>query len=134
MYCYYIFYVLIYIEIMASRRTTCKTPRCNRYTRLNPDGYCPACAVNQAKLVEDDTPYPCAKCSKNCSDTNSCVQCELCFEWSHTVCLGISDECYKLLKTLSGSRWFCSGCDNKLDTIMEKAISLEVETKVNKIK
>ena len=117
---------------MAARRTTCKTPRCSRYTRLNPDGYCPTCAVNQAKLLVDVTPYPCSKCSKNCTDENSCVQCELCFEWSHTVCLDISAESYKLLKSLTGSRWFCSRCDSKLDTIMEKAISIEVETKALK--
>ena len=110
----------------------CKTPKCRRYANLNGEGYCGTCYKKQQALNLDTTPYPCGKCAKNCQDTNKCVQCDLCLEWYHIICVDIGEEAYRWLKKLPGSRWFCDGCNPKLETIMEKANSLEAETKVLK--
>ena len=111
---------------------TCKTATCRRYANLNEDGYCTTCVKKQQALALDVTPYPCGKCTKNCEDANKCLQCELCLEWFHIVCLDIAEEAYIWLKKLPGSRWFCNGCNPKLETLMEKANSIEAETKVLK--
>ena len=115
---------------MAPGVKTCKTDKCRRYTRLDENGYCPTCVSRQNKLESDSTPYPCGKCGKNCVDVQSCLECELCFEWSHAICLDINADGYKLLKSMPGTRWFCTKCNTKLDTIMEKAITLEADTKL----
>ena len=64
--------------------------------------------------------------------TNVYIQCELCLSWFHTVCVDIADDAYLWLKKLTGTRWFCDGCNPKLENLMEKANSIEAETKVLK--
>ena len=108
----------------------CKTTRCRVTKNLNIDGYCVECVKKQAKLDEDTVPWPCGKCSKNCTDQNSAMECELCFKWYHAVCVDIPLEAYTWMRKVTGARWFCSMCNSKVDKLMEKANSLEVETKV----
>ena len=112
--------------------TVCQTTRCRKYANLDENGYCSVCVEKQKKLDSDVIPYPCKTCGKNCTDLQSCMQCDLCLEWNHAVCLDISDEAYQLLRTLKGTRWFCSKCTNKVDQLIEKANTLEIETKAVK--
>ena len=112
--------------------TKCQTPRCRKYADLNENGFCPQCVKKQEKLSLDVVPYPCKTCSKNCKDENSCMQCDLCLDWHHIVCVDISKEAYQLLQNLSGSRWFCSKCNTKVDQLIEKANGLEIETQAVK--
>ena len=111
---------------------TCKTTQCRRYTNLDQDGYCPSCVKKQKAVKLDETPYPCGRCESDCKDTNKCMQCELCLAWFHIICVNIEQEAYLWLKKLPGSRWFCEGCNPKLENIMEKANSIEAETKALK--
>ena len=109
--------------------TVCRTTKCRAKNNLNSDGYCPSCMKKQDEIAKDKTPYPCAKCSKNCNDDDGGLMCELCLEWSHSVCVDISKEGYAWLRKLPGSRWFCAKCDSKIEKLMEKANSLEIESK-----
>ena len=112
--------------------TVCQTTRCRKYANLNENGYCSMCVEKQKKLDSDVIPYPCQTCSKNCTDQQSCMQCDLCLEWCHAICIDISNETYALLRKVKGTRWFCSKCNTKVDQLIEKANSLEIETKVVK--
>ena len=112
--------------------TVCLTPRCRKYTNLNDEGYCTTCVQKREKLEENVTPYPCATCQKNCKDENSCMQCDFCLEWSHTICIDMSNDTYKALIAVKGSRWYCSKCNTKVDNLLDKANSLELETQAVK--
>ena len=109
--------------------TSCQTNKCRKYVNLNADGFCPTCVEKQNKVSLDTTPYPCGRCRKNCEDTNSCVQCEICIEWFHVICVDISLTAYKELKSVPGFHWFCKGCDTKVPELIEKAKGLEADTK-----
>ena len=110
--------------------SVCQTSRCRTKTNLDKEGYCPTCIKKRDALAKDNIPWPCGKCSKNCDDENSSLECEFCFTWHHAVCVDVPLEGYKWMKKLSGARWFCSQCNSKLDKLVEKANSLEVETKI----
>ena len=45
----------------------------------------------------------CGHCGKNCSDKglNEAIQCDLCAEWVHASCEGVSSDNYKLLTNLT---------------------------------
>ena len=47
----------------------------------------------------------CGHCGKNCSDKglNEAIQCDLCAEWVHASCEGVSSDDYKLLTNLTSS-------------------------------
>ena len=70
----------------------CKTPRCRKYNNLNEDGFCPLCVDKQEMLENDVIPYPCKTCGKDCKDAQSCMQCDLCLDWHHAICLDISKD------------------------------------------
>ena len=108
----------------------CQTYKCRVKTGLNETGYCPGCVKKQAALADDSTPYPCGTCKKNCTNENMGMFCELCLTWYHAICVDIPKDGYEWLKKVKGSKWFCSGCGSKVDQILDKANSLEVETKI----
>ena len=114
---------------MSPTAGVCATTRCRARTKLNDAGYCPTCIRKQEEIDKDKTPYPCAHCSKNISNDDGGLMCEMCLEWNHSVCVDISKEGYLWLKKLPGSRWFCKKCDSKLEHLIEKANSLEIATK-----
>ena len=60
------------------------------------------------------------------------MQCDLCLDWHHAICLDISKDAYTWLRKLAGTRWFCSKCNSKVDQLIEKANSLEIETQTVK--
>ena len=41
--------------------------------------------------------YPCTVCQRNVRNQDASVGCDQCNGWSHTVCVGISDEEYDTL-------------------------------------
>ena len=108
----------------------CQAGRCRVKTALNSDGYCPGCVKKKAELEKDNVPYPCGKCKTNCTDENMAMFCELCLTWYHAICVGIPKEAYNWLRKVKGSKWFCTNCDSKVDKILDKANTLEVEMKV----
>ena len=63
-------------------------------------------------------PTLCVSCSKS-ADKDS-IECDLCHEWEHRDCAGISKDEYKILgKSSSKIKFFCSKCSPKVDTILE---------------
>ena len=112
--------------------TVCQTPRCRKYTNLDEEGFCPGCVDKKKKLAGDVIPYPCVRCQKNCTNEQSCMQCDFCLEWYHAVCIDMSNDTYKALRAINGIRWYCTKCNTKVDNLIEKANSLELETQAVK--
>ena len=108
----------------------CQTYKCRVKTGLNESGYCSACVRKKTALENDATPYPCGRCKKNCGELEMGVFCELCLTWYHAICVDIPKEAYEWIKKVKGNKWFCSDCGSKVDKILDKANSLEVETKI----
>ena len=51
--------------------------------------------------------YPCRVCRDEVTNEDSSIQCDLCDQWSHIDCIGISIRKYEKLKSDS-SPWYCS--------------------------
>ena len=54
--------------------------------------------------------YPCTVCQRNVRDKDAAVSCDLGNGWSHTVCVGISDEEYGNLMDQNSFNFFCHKC------------------------
>ena len=54
--------------------------------------------------------YPCTVCQRNVQNKDASVSCDLCNGWSHTVCVGISDEEYGNLMDQNSFNFFCHKC------------------------
>ena len=54
--------------------------------------------------------YPCTVSQRNVRDKDAAVSCDLCNGWSHTVCVGISDEEYGNLMDQNSFNFFCHKC------------------------
>ena len=54
--------------------------------------------------------YPCTVCQRNVRNKDAAVSCDLCNGWSHTVCVGISDEEYGNLMDQNSFNFFCHKC------------------------
>ena len=78
----------------------CKTTRCRVTTNIGNDGYCHKCVKKQEELANDNVPYPCGKCSKNCDDDSSGLMCELCLSWYHIICVDIARDAYDVLRKM----------------------------------
>jgi len=53
----------------------------------------------------------CGICSKQITDKDIGVQCELCGVWYHGECQDVSKEAYKMLTKNEVIHWFCKMCD-----------------------
>ena len=53
--------------------------------------------------------YPCRVCGDGVANEDSSIQCDLCDQWNHIDCIGISLRKYEKLKSDSLS-WYCSIC------------------------
>ena len=54
-------------------------------------------------------PYPCRVCRDEVANEGRSIQCDLCDQWNHTYCKGISIRKYEKLKSDS-SPWYCPIC------------------------
>ena len=111
----------------------CRTANCKIRTGLV-RGYCPKC-IQQAKTAsKDNAEYPCGKCGNNVEKLDKAVCCECCSVWYHIVCADIDAGTYDILfdSKVKGVRWYCEGCENKVDEALEKLASIEAQTSVLK--
>ena len=53
--------------------------------------------------------YPCRVCKDEVANEDSSIQCDLCDQWNHIDCIGISIRKYEKLKSDS-SPWYCPIC------------------------
>ena len=125
---------------MATKYITCKYTRCRVRTNLTTEGYC----INHAKIqneleTEEEIPFPCGKCCKDVKDTNKGIECSYCNIWYHALCVEIDEDAYVCVRKLAGFKWYCDGCNDKVNTLIVKAVSLEsqvhtIQTEHNEIK
>ena len=110
----------------ANKYITCKYTRCRVRTNLTTEGYCTNHAKIQNDLTnEDEIPFPCGKCCKDVKDGNKGVECSYCNIWYHALCVEIDEDAYVCVKKLPGFKWYCDGCNTKVNTLIVKAVSLE---------
>ena len=110
---------------------TCKYQRCRVRTNLTTDGYCQNHAKIQENLAnEEEIPFPCGKCCKDVKDANKGIECNYCNIWFHALCIEIDELSYTHVKKLTGFKLYCDFCNDKVNTLIVKAVSLEnrVET------
>ena len=115
---------------------TCNTPSCMKRKDLDSEGYCPNCSKRRMTKKSLKEPEKCIKCDLafNDDENEQCIQCEVCEEWVHAICIDIQPEMYKVLfkkgeSSLRGFKWFCEKCDRKIEDVIVKMTSLETKTK-----
>jgi len=64
-----------------------------------------------------DNKETCEKCKK-VEPSHHALLCELCEKWFHIKCY----ECYKALKVVSGSHWFCDNCNIRVSYVIQGMI------------
>ena len=75
----------------------------------------------------------CKSCSKEVTQKEASIQCELCIDWYHIQCVGVSSEEYKFLKKYGQSyHWFCPNCEKGAINILRKITSLQEDQTVLK--
>ena len=62
----------------------------------------------------------CPECTKTVNDDEESVECEICQNWFHKNCAGVSDQLFAVMSTEETEHisWFCSGCKRGAKTIM----------------
>ena len=68
---------------------------------------------------------------KQVTDKDKGIQCEMCENWHHAVCEGISDEAYSMIGRLETIHWFCRRCNNGIVKVLKTVGRLS--EKVDKI-
>ena len=59
---------------------------------------------------EDDDTCCCPLCKEKVLDDQEGVECEMCLQWSHKICLCMTDEEYNGIKHNPATNWFCARC------------------------
>lgn len=54
--------------------------------------------------------YPCTVCSRSVKSNQKGILCDSCGKWSHSCCVGISDQKYTSLSTAVDFCWQCPSC------------------------
>ena len=88
----------------------------------------------------------CGQCNKIVSEKDSGVLCELCENWHHASCEGISAEVYLVLSNTAEVHWFCKKCNTHAIKMLKSVSKLhdrvnrteerqtEIETELKKVK
>lgn len=90
--------------------------------------------AGSAATNQIDTSPRCGCCFNIVRETDSALQCELCFKWGHIQCLEVSEAVYAELVGDKGTQWFCGPCGN-IQKICLKFVDLEKQMECfNKVK
>ena len=68
---------------------------------------------------------------KQVTDKDKGIQYDMCENWHHTVCEGISDEAYSMIGRLETIHWSCRRCSNRIVKVLKTVGRLS--EKVDKI-
>ena len=107
-------------------RVHCKSSACRKWSKLNPESYCPSCKPAELDVVEVTDESSCDLCNKTIQEEdNKVIGCDLCEHWFHQKCIG-SDKILQLLEAinvvssntdapsadtfLGNMLWFCPKC------------------------
>ncbi len=81
-------------------------------------------------VVDGEESCPCGSCLKDVTSEGVC--CDLCGNWYHCRCQGISEQLYKALKQFKKElHWFCRGCHAGAEKLLQ--IVSRIQTKVDRI-
>lgn len=61
----------------------------------------------------------CSECQKVVGEKDKGLECELCKEWFHSRCQGISDEAYRVIGIQETVHWFCLQCNKEAIKIIQ---------------
>lgn len=74
----------------------------------------------------------CGICSKQVSDDDNGIQCEICGFWFHDRCQDMSESLYKFVNTYAKDvHWYCKVCNKGADKIL--AIVTKLQGKMDKV-
>ena len=98
----------------------CKVSRCKKNARSN--GFC------KDHDVDEEESVICKTCNKLC-ESCEVIQCELCENWNHIECVGISEAMYNVLTKIKGTKWFCIRCTTIVNSKIIGYHNYETQTK-----
>ena len=58
----------------------------------------------------DDENFPCRKCNIDCPENTDSICCDICLNWLHVTCSGLTYKRFKLLCKNPTSVWYCQYC------------------------
>ena len=92
------------------------------------------------KLIKKQTHTTCKKCAADVKSNQNGVGCELCGAWCHAICVGITSDADKYLKSCSqsadgsvdqntnangGMMWFCMDCLGQASKIIRNISDIQ---------
>ena len=66
----------------------------------------------------------CKKCVKVVTDDDKGLQCEVCEDWFHCKCVGVSAQLYQRLKENECLHWYCIPCNSEVESILKNKKSV----------
>ena len=54
--------------------------------------------------------YPCRRCLQNILDNMDCICCDICDNWLHVYCSGLTFKKFKKIIQDISSVWYCTTC------------------------
>ena len=83
---------------------------------------------SKAEVEDTEEEDSCGKCGSKVEDDHMGVVCDLCKGWFHGSCANMSGDEYKILMEIDQKvRWYCSGCEVKVDDLQEVNRKLKAE-------
>lgn len=83
-------------------------------------------SVSNVSAKNEGTGEKCMICSKVVSAEEKGIGCEICSEWQHAGCAGISKEAYKFLAQSGNTHWYCDRCNKGVAPLLEQMTKMQV--------
>lgn len=80
----------------------------------------PNLTLPNALAIENLEEEKCGKCNSLVKDEDKGLECNICNQWFHITCEGISDNLYEVLSdnNISNIHWFCTSCNRVANGIL----------------
>ncbi len=77
-------------------------------------------------VVEHKSAEKCGECKRAVTDEDEGLQCEICQEWFHCVCLEMPSESYRFINENSVSiHWYCCRCNKEVSSMIAMITKLQ---------
>jgi len=83
-------------------------------------------SVSNVSAKNEGAGEQCTICSKVVSAEDKGIGCEICSEWQHAGCAGISKEGYKFLAQSGNTHWYCDRCNKGVAPLLERMTKMQV--------